>query len=565
MTKNKSSLEMLEKGLRAEIQQVSLEHSRRNPLLLFALGVLAGPFMATGSLFVPLIGFLSSGLLLFQTIAYCAIKRSILLAASWLAGALVSNLSLTLLFAAFFSRMTIIFYVLVAFSMAILIALNVLMAVLIWSHYERGAFILEQRKMRQQNRKQGHPLKVLCITTMFPNKSLPQFGIFVLRRLKAAQNHADITIINPIPYFPGAALLERYKYRKGIPYRETIWGTEVLHPRYFSIPGLLKPLDGFFLYLALKSYIKPEFDIIDAQLAYPDGFAAQLLADWMLVPSVVTLRGHDINVLPNMPIRGRMVRWVLRRASRVMAVAESLRSEAAKLVPLDDRSQTIPNGVDTTIFQPIPKEEAKEKLGLKHDTRYILSVGHLIERKGHHLLVEALAQAHQTTGAQIELLIVGAASLEGDYSSFLQTKITQLGMENFVHLVGEKSQEELGLWYSASEMLCLASSMEGWANVLLESLACARPVLATRVWGTPEVITENQGILVERSASALAKGLCQMLSMKWDAAALRKYAQRFSWEKAGEDLVANYKLAVNTWPVDTISVDTVALNTEHQS
>lgn len=546
MTNKQPSLEMLEKNLRAEIQQVALEHSRRNPLLLFTLGILAGPFLFTGSLFVPLIGLLFSGLLLLQTLIYCTIKRSILLALSWLAGALISNMSLTLLFAAFFSRMTIVFYILVAFSMAVLIALNVLMAVLIWSHYERGAFILEQRKMRQQSRKKEHAPKVLCITTMFPNKNLPQFGIFVLRRLKAAQNHADITIINPIPYFPGATLLERYRYRSGIPYRETIYGTEVIHPRYLSIPGILKPLDGFFLYLALKSYMKPEFELVDAQLAYPDGFAAQLLANWMLVPSVVTLRGHDINVLPTMPLRGRMVRWVLEKTSRVMAVAESLRSAAAKLAPIDNKSQTIPNGVDTEIFQPISKEEAKKRLGLNPDTSYIISVGHLVERKGHHLLVEALAEARKTTHAAIELLIVGSASLEGNYSSFLRAKIAELGMANFVHVVGEKSQEELRLWYSASEMLCLASSMEGWANVLLESLACGRPVLATRVWGTPEVITKKQGILVERSVTALADGLCQMLSVNWDAKELREYAQRFSWEQAGKDLVSNYKLALNS-------------------
>jgi glycosyltransferase involved in cell wall biosynthesis len=105
-----------------------------------------------------------------------------------------------------------------------------------------------------------------------------------------------------------------------------------------------------------------------------------------------------------------------------------------------------------------------------------------------------------------------------------------------VTLLGNVPQSELPRWYSAADLMVLASSSEGWANVLLEAMACGTPVVATRTWGTPEVVGDRgAGLLVdERSAPALASAVLQMLSQPPARAAVLEYAREFSWEQTSQ-------------------------------
>jgi len=383
---------------------------------------------------------------------------------------------------------------------------------------------------------------------MFPNPAMPHFGIFVLRRLKAAQKYADISVIHPVPYFPGATTLAKYRYRREIPAHYTIEDIDVSAPRYLSIPGICKPIDGHTMSWAVRKECKTpfEYNLIDAQLAFPDGYSAALLSARFNVPFVVTLRGHDINVLPSLPVRGKLVREVLRRASRIMGVSQSLIDEAILLGADPEKCEAIPNGVSLDLFFSRDKKTSQKSLNLDPDFRYIISVGHLIERKGHHLIIEALALLRKEEQFRnLKLVIVGSESIEGNYNREIEETIDSHKMREHVILAGSVPQEKLGLWYAASECLCLASSKEGWANVLLESLACGRPVVATRVWGTPEVITENlHGVLVERTVESIHRGLATLLSTTWDSEVLASRARDFTWDKSGFRLAENYQMAL---------------------
>ncbi|WP_406695906.1 glycosyltransferase [Singulisphaera sp. Ch08] len=394
------------------------------------------------------------------------------------------------------------------------------------------------------------PLKprVLVITTMFPNPALPNFGIFVARRLRAASEYADLEILSPVPWFPFGTCLKRYRHRKLIPLRSEAFGLKVQYPRFLSIPRYFKPFDAVFLAVSIWWASRgSKFDLIDAQLAFPEGWAARLLAMIRRVPFCITVRGHDVNHLPEFPVRGQQVRYALSGATRVMSVAEALRQCVVSLGCPEERTETIPNGVDMKTFRPIPREVACQILKLELAKRYLVSVGHLVERKGHHILIESLALLKQRQRPVPTLVIIGAASEEGDYSQVLRELIAKHGLEKEVLLVGEQPPERLPFWYSAADALCLASSKEGWANVLLESLACGTPVIGTRVWGTPEVIChESLGILVTRDAESFAAAFEQLRQSSFLKDDLVRHASEYSWEQAGRKLAANYQLAIGT-------------------
>jgi glycosyltransferase involved in cell wall biosynthesis len=315
---------------------------------------------------------------------------------------------------------------------------------------------------------------------------------------------------------------------------------------------LFKPLDGVFLFLscwwqARKIRKTFPFDLIDAQLAFPDGFAAYLLSRLFKVPFTVTLRGHDVNHLPVFPVRRRQICLALKGASRVMAVAEALRIAAVDLGCPSQNTETIPNGVDRTLFYPTERDAARRLLGLPASAKIILTVGHLVERKGHHLVVQALASMVAERNEDYFLAVVGGPGEEGDLRSLIESEVIRLGLTERVRLVGPVANEKLQPWFSAADLFCLASSKEGWANVLLESLACGTPVVATNVWGTPEVICSPAlGILVDRTVESLASGLHDGLTRQWDRKELVDYASRFTWERVGDRVAKNYRLALDS-------------------
>jgi teichuronic acid biosynthesis glycosyltransferase TuaC len=108
----------------------------------------------------------------------------------------------------------------------------------------------------------------------------------------------------------------------------------------------------------------------------------------------------------------------------------------------------------------------------------------------------------------------------------------ELGVRDRVRFVGALVQEELRNYYGAADALVLASSREGWANVLLESMACGTPVVASNIGGTPEVVSAPEGgmLMTERTANGIVQAVQRLFACHPDRSATRRYAERFSWE-----------------------------------
>jgi glycosyltransferase involved in cell wall biosynthesis len=133
---------------------------------------------------------------------------------------------------------------------------------------------------------------------------------------------------------------------------------------------------------------------------------------------------------------------------------------------------------------------------------------------------------------------------EGAYRRELERMIGELQLEAHVRLAGAKPHAELKHWYSAADYFCLASEREGWPNVVLEALACGTPVIATKVWGIPEIITsEELGLLTNRKEEDLAQTLAAAMSKSWRRETLVQYARERTWENVAQQVERTFEMA----------------------
>jgi len=274
------------------------------------------------------------------------------------------------------------------------------------------------------------------------------------------------------------------------------------------------------------------FDCIDAHYLYPDGFAAVLLGKMLGLPVVLSARGTDTNVFPSLWLIRPMIVWSLRSAAGVIAVAAALKSAIVNLGVPPGRVCVIPNGVDLERFHPFEQPVARRALGLPTEGKIVISVGSLTEVKNHRLLISAFAKVSQVP-PELKLYIVG----EGPLRPALENLIRELRLQEKVLLVGHCRNEDLALWFSAADVSCLVSLREGWPNVLMESIACGTPVVATRVGGVPEIIcSPDLGAMAEQDSESVAATLRVALAKEWNRKALALHAQARSWDKVASEV-----------------------------
>jgi glycosyltransferase involved in cell wall biosynthesis len=387
-------------------------------------------------------------------------------------------------------------------------------------------------------------MRVLVLSSTFPNANQPTLGVFVRERITALARHCQLRVVAPIPWVPANGLIRGARV-VGLSAMEDGGAFPVYHPRFLSIPRYLKCLDGMLYAASLAPLLTRlrrdfDFDLIDAHFAYPDGLAAVLLGRLVRRPVVVTLRGSIVR-LRHYPLHRPQIRWALDRASRVIAVSQSLKDVATELGVAAPHITVIPNGVDLAKFHDKGRTAARQACGLPLDRPVILTVGGIYEGKGQHHVVEALANL-STRRPDALYVMVGADRRDG-YVERLQRLIARSGLGDRVRFAGPQPHAALADWYSAADVFCLATQSEGWANVLLEALACGTPVVATRVGGNPEIVPDDRyGLLVPHGdVPALARALDRAIESRWDRAALAAYAATHTWEAAASRVMREFE------------------------
>lgn len=375
-------------------------------------------------------------------------------------------------------------------------------------------------------------MRLVTLTNLYPSRDMPRHGIFVeerLRHLLALEGmHAQVIALRPalpLPRPNGSAIEKRI-------------GIKVEYRRVPSLPKLSNWIDPWLWAAAVEPAVRDAVEfagdevILDAHFLYPDGVAAVIVGERLGLPVVVSARGSDVNVKCANPVMRRWMRWAAPKTSAMIAVSDALARRMREVGLRPSVLEVIPNGVDLEKFKPCDREESRRRFGVSG--RVIASVGHLLDDKGHHFAVEALASLPDA-----ELLIAG----EGPRRGHLEQLARKVGVEGRVRFAGLVPHEEMPRLYSAADVLVLASAREGMPNVVLESLACGTRVVATDVGGIGEVVRgADAGVLmVDRTTEALLGALRILESAAVPAEATRAYAARFGWENVVGRQVALYR------------------------
>ena len=379
-------------------------------------------------------------------------------------------------------------------------------------------------------------MRVLIVTKIFPNSVEPLSSPFNRQQFAHLARLCEVRILATIPWFPGARAAARWS-KAGrlfdVPLEERIDDVDVRHPRFAFVPrfpGLSGPLYAASLAPTALRY-RGWVDVVLGSWAYPDGFAAVLLAEMLGVPAVVKLHGSDMNVVARLPGPRLGLKWALPRAARVVAVSHALREAAIELGAPSNRVDVVLNGIDRSRFRPQDRAAARRALDLPANGSMVLYVGHVEQHKGAFNLVRAFASLQAQRGG-VSLVMVGDGSELADCKKLA----IELGVE--VVFTGARAHDEMPMWIAACDVLALPSWNEGTPNVVLEALACGRRVVATRVGGTPAVVTSDTlGTLVpSRDPAAFALALDRSLSRDCDATVISAALNAPDWATSARAL-----------------------------
>jgi glycosyltransferase involved in cell wall biosynthesis len=375
-------------------------------------------------------------------------------------------------------------------------------------------------------------MRITVVTSYFPTSARPYGGNSAFQTLLRLKPHASIEVVCPLELYPDVPLLRPARYEPADP----LWQPPEFVTTYVSypvIPILTRPFNGRTCARILLPHVRmTKPDLILNYWLYPDGYAAVRIARELRVPVIVGAIGSDIR-RRNDPITVRLVRETMLRADAVITVSEELRQQAiAQGVPVD-KVTAILNGCDTAVFHPGDRAAAREQLGCGAAGELIVYAGNLLDSKGLGELMEAFVQLASVRPG-LRLAIVG----QGPYRETIERRAAAAGMESRVILPGRCDAAGIARWMLAADVFCLPSYSEGCPNVVVEALACGRPVVGTKVGGIPELVKEVSGLLVPpRDAAALRGALETALAKHWDSAEIARTSTR-SWEAVAAETLA---------------------------
>jgi glycosyltransferase involved in cell wall biosynthesis len=265
--------------------------------------------------------------------------------------------------------------------------------------------------------------------------------------------------------------------------------------------------------------------------------AGYVLSRLFRKPFLVTVRGLEALYLGERGGRKSILDKLLTKADAVITLSSELSAVVQDIGVKRERVRVVLNGVDSDIFRSVNRADVRKKLGLSPDRKIIISIGSLIERKGHHEIIKILPELNKRF--DLEFYIIGDVGPEGDFSRVISKMIKNLDLSN-VHLVNRVNHAELVDWYNIADLFCLATGGEGCPNVVMEALACGTPVVVTNVGAVPDLVVNGTNGYIVQNLNQLSSRIADALVMDWDREEIAHNAQSRTWDACAEDVIGIY-------------------------
>lgn len=337
-------------------------------------------------------------------------------------------------------------------------------------------------------------MKVLVLSSMYPNSRLYLSGIFVHEQVKEFKKQGiDVTVIAPVPYSPPliSNLKSRWKKIASIPTMELIDGIKVIHTKYIAIPkGIFKAQWSYSYVNSIMNHLSefPEIqdaDIIHAHGALPNDYAAYLLSKKLKKPYILTVHGDAVYVVVKKSKRFKYSKLAIEQAAAVVGVSSKVKE---RVIEYSDREDNI-----FVIYNGFNRENTSEIKPQINDTKIdILFAANLIERKGCEYVVKAFNKL-STKYKNIRLTIAGGGIL------YFQIKnlIEELGITQSVRMTNALQHSEMLNEIASCDIFILPSWDEAFGVVYLEAMNFKKPIIGTKGEGISDVVIDGEnGLLV---------------------------------------------------------------------
>jgi glycosyltransferase involved in cell wall biosynthesis len=393
-------------------------------------------------------------------------------------------------------------------------------------------------------------LKVLVLSRNYPNKVLPNLGLWVHRLVQHSLEMCEPRVISPVPYCPPLPGLPEYTRYRAIEKQYERDGITVYHPRFLVGPGQwLYNTEAMAYYAGIRRLadrIRRDFpfEVIHAHFSYPDGVVGAWLGKRFGVPVVVTEHALWKPWMEQYSLVRRQAVSATRQTAFHIAVSQYAKDTIEHFTGVREQIRVIPVGVDGTTF-------CLAKDGQRFNPNQVLFVGFPNYTKGLDILLIAFQHLLKRQ-PEARLVLVGGSFYKDTrlQEEQLRKLVADLGIADRVEFAGRQPAEEVARYMRESAVMVLPSRRESFGAVLVEALACGTPVVATRCGGPDDIVTDEVGILVPpEDVESLADGIERVLEQRerYDSKRLREYAlEHFSWNHIARRTVNLYHRALGT-------------------
>ncbi len=353
-------------------------------------------------------------------------------------------------------------------------------------------------------------MNILFVSGEFPSRTDPHRAVFNRGMLRGLAERHHVRVVCPVAWTDGL----KAKREGTAPPLETE-SFPVSYPWFFFPPRVALHQRADWMWWSVgRSLVRAARehrpDVVLSYWAHPDGEVALRVARRVGVPVALMVGGSDVLMLKE-PRRRRKIEAVLRGVDAVITIGARLREAVMAVGVPADRVTSVMRPVDAR-FVPGDRLAARQKLGLAANQPVLLWVGRLTPVKAVDVLLRAAATLRDRH-AGLRVCLVG----DGEQAASLRALADELGITSHVNWAGAVLHADLPDWYRAAVVTVLTSLSEGVPNVLLESVACGTPFVASHVGSIPEIADPRCDRLVPvGQVQAFADSIDEVLSHRDD-------------------------------------------------